>query len=70
METDFSGLHGRVISALAVNQVYLGGPETRIRAEKSSAEAEISYTSCPSEYYTIIGNNEPIITYYRPSKNK
>ena len=42
METDFSGLHGRVISALAVEQVYLGGHETPIRARKGSGLAEIS----------------------------
>ena len=42
LEIDFSGLRGGVISALAVDQVYLGGPETRIRAGESSAYAEIS----------------------------
>ena len=42
LEIDFSGLRGRVISALAVDQVYLGGPETRIRAGESSTYAEIS----------------------------
>ena len=31
-----------VISASAVDQVYLGGPETRIRARKGSGLAEIS----------------------------
>ena len=31
-----------MISALAVDQVYLGGPETRIRARKGSGLAEIS----------------------------
>ena len=42
LEIDFSGLRGGAIWALAVTQVYLGGPETRIRAGKSSADAEIS----------------------------
>ena len=36
------GLRGEAISALAVDQVYSGGPETRIRAGESSADAEIS----------------------------
>ena len=39
---DFSGQRGGVISALAVDQACLCGPETRIRAGKSSADAEIS----------------------------
>ena len=42
LEIDFSGLHGGAISALAIAQVYLGGPETRIRAGKGSGLAEIS----------------------------
>ena len=42
LEIDFSGLRGREISALAVDQVYLGGPETQIRTGKCSAYAEIS----------------------------
>ena len=42
LEIDFSGLRGGAISALAVDQVYLGGHETRIRAWESSAYAEIS----------------------------
>ena len=42
LEINFSGLRGGAISALAVDQMYLGGPETRIRAGKSSADAEIS----------------------------
>ena len=42
LEIDFSGLRGGVILALAFDQVYLGGQETRIRAGKSSADAEIS----------------------------
>ena len=42
LEIDFSGLSGGAISALAVAQAYSGGPETRIRAGKSSADAEIS----------------------------
>ena len=42
LEIDFSGLRGGVILALTVDQVYLGGPETRIRAGESSAYAEIS----------------------------
>ena len=42
LEIDFSGLHGGVILALAFDQVYLGGSETRIRAGESSADAEIS----------------------------
>ena len=39
LEIDISGLRGGVISALAVAQVYLGGPETRIRAGKGSGLA-------------------------------
>ena len=42
LEIDFSGLRGGVISALAFDQVYLGGLETRIRAGESSDYAEIS----------------------------
>ena len=47
MEIDFSGLRGGAIwaRALAVDQVYLGGHETRIRARKGtkgSGLAEIS----------------------------
>ena len=42
MEIDFSGLLGGAIWALAVAQVYLGGPETPIRARKGSGLAEIS----------------------------
>ena len=42
LEIDFSCLSGGAISALAINQVYSGGPETSIRAGKSSADAEIS----------------------------
>ena len=42
LEIDFSGLRGGTISALAVDQLYLCGLETRIRAGKSSADAEIS----------------------------
>ena len=42
LEIDFSGLRGGAISALAVDQGCLRGPETRIRAGKSSADAEIS----------------------------
>ena len=34
LEIDFSGSRGGAISALAVDQVYLGGPETPIRAGK------------------------------------
>ena len=41
LEIDFSGLRGGAISALAVDQVYLGGPETRIRARKGSGLAKI-----------------------------
>ena len=41
LEIDFSGLRGGAISASAVIQLYLGGPETPIRAGKSS-EAEKS----------------------------
>ena len=37
----FSGLRCRAILALAVDPVYLGGPETRICTGKSSADAEI-----------------------------
>ena len=44
LETDFSGLCCGAISALAVDQVYLGGPETPIRARKGSGLAEISAT--------------------------
>ena len=33
-EIDFSVSHGGAISASAVDQVYLGGPETPIRARK------------------------------------
>ena len=40
LEIDFSGQGGGAISAL--DQVCLCGPETRIRAGKSSADAEIS----------------------------
>ena len=42
LEIDFSCLRGGAISALTIDQVYSGGPETRIRAGKSSADAEIS----------------------------
>ena len=42
MEIDFSGQRGGAISALTVDQVYLGGPETPIRARKGSGLAEIS----------------------------
>ena len=42
LEIDFSGLSGGAISALAVDQGYLGVPETRIRAGKGSGLAEIS----------------------------
>ena len=41
-EIDFSGLRCGAIWALAVDQVYLGGPETPIRARKGSGLAEIS----------------------------
>ena len=41
LEIDFPGLRCAAISALAVNQVYLGSPETRILAGKSVADAEI-----------------------------
>ena len=41
LEIDFSGLSGGKISALAVDQVYLVGPETPIRARKGSGLAEI-----------------------------
>ena len=45
LEIDFSGLRCGAIWALAVTQVYLGGPlgpETSILAGKSSVDAEIS----------------------------
>ena len=42
LEIDFSGLSGGAISALAVDQGHLCGLETRIRAGKSYADAEIS----------------------------
>ena len=42
LEIDFSGLSGGAISASAVDQGYLGGPETPIRAGKGSGLAEIS----------------------------
>ena len=42
LEIDFSGLSCGAILALAVDQVYLGGPETRIRARRGSGLAEIS----------------------------
>ena len=42
MEIDFSGLLAGAISALAVDQVYLGGLETRIRLSKGSGLAKIS----------------------------
>ena len=42
LEIDFSGLRCGAISALAVDQVYLVGPETPIRARKGSEIAEIS----------------------------
>ena len=42
LEIDFSGLRGRAISALAIDQGCLRGPETRIRARKGSGLAEIS----------------------------
>ena len=42
LEIHFSGLRGGAISTLAIDQGYLRGPETRIRAGKSSADAEIS----------------------------
>ena len=46
LEIDFSGLRGGAISASAVDQGCLRGPETRIRAGKSSANAEISAWQC------------------------
>ena len=42
LEIDFSGSRGEVISALAVDQRLLCGPETQIRAGKGSGLAEIS----------------------------
>ena len=42
LEIDFSGLRGGANLALAIDQGCLRGPETRIRAGKSSADAEIS----------------------------
>ena len=42
LEIDFSGLRGGAISALAVDEGCLGGPETPIRARKGSGLAEIS----------------------------
>ena len=42
LEIDFSGQRGGAISALAINQVYSGGPETSIRAGKGSGLAKIS----------------------------
>ena len=42
LEIDFSGQRGGAISALAVDQVYLGGHETPIRAREGSGLAEIS----------------------------
>ena len=42
LEIDLSGLCGEAISALAIDQGCLGGPETRIRARKGSGLAEIS----------------------------
>ena len=42
LEIDFSGLSGGAISASAVAQGYLGGPETPIRAGEGSGLAEIS----------------------------
>ena len=42
LEIDFSSSRGGAISALVVDQVYLGGPETSIRAGISSANTEIS----------------------------
>ena len=42
LEIDLSDLCGEAISALAIDQGCLGGPETRIRAGKISADAEIS----------------------------
>ena len=40
LEINFSGLRCVAISVLAVDQVYLGGPETR---RKKSADAEIHF---------------------------
>ena len=56
LEINFSGLRGGVISALAFDQVYLDGPETRIRAGESSAYAEISlpYQCCKAEQHIEI----------------
>ena len=42
LEIDFSGQRGGAISASAVAQGYLGGPETPIRAREGSGLAEIS----------------------------
>ena len=42
MEIDLSGLRGGAISALAVDQGCLRGPETPIRAGKGPGIAEIS----------------------------
>ena len=42
LEIDFSGLRGGAISALVIDQGCLRGPKTRIRAGKTSADAEIS----------------------------
>ena len=48
MEIDCSGLRGREILALTINQEYLGGMETQIRAGKGSADAEISVAVHPA----------------------
>ena len=42
LEIDFSGLSGGAISASAVAQGHLGGPETPIRAGEGSGLAEIA----------------------------
>ena len=42
LEIDFSGLRCGANAALTVDQVYSGGPETRIRARNGSELAEIS----------------------------
>ena len=56
LEIDFSGLSGGAISASAVAQGYLGGPETRIRAGEGSGLAKISAMQgvAPPEAYSRV----------------
>ena len=60
-EIDFSGLSGGAVSALAVDQGYLGGPETRIRARKGSGLAKISVIRGVAPPEALRGSHKSVI---------